>query len=67
LNHKSGEGQSGRVAEGRAGLGGFGIESDLSCDFTGAIGTAIGYRAFDVDYPDGGFVDAARQQGWELG
>ena len=61
--------------EGGAGLGGFGIGSDLFYEFSGAIvyqwtpaiGTAIGYRMFDVDYDDDGFVYDARQQGWQLG
>ena len=61
--------------EGGAGLGGFGIGSDLFYELNGAIGyqwtpaigTAIGYRMFDVDYQDGGFVYDARQQGWQLG
>jgi hypothetical protein len=60
--------------EGGAGLGGFGIGSDLFYDlnaaigyqWTPAIGTAIGYRMFDVDYEDGGFVYDARQEGWQL-
>lgn len=56
-------------------LGGFGIGSDLFYEFNGAvgyqwnkaIGTAIGYRMFDVDYQKDGFVYDARQQGWQLG
>jgi hypothetical protein len=60
---------------GGAGLGGFGIGSDLFYEFNGAIGyqwnkaigTAIGYRMFDVDYEDDGFIYDARQQGWQLG
>ena len=61
--------------QGGASLGGFGIGSDLFYDLSGAIGyqwtqaigTAIGYRMFDVDYEDGGFVYDARQQGWQVG
>jgi len=61
--------------EGGAGLGGFGIGSDLFYEFNGAIGyqwnkaigTAIGYRMFDVDYEDDGFIYDAGQQGWQLG
>jgi len=61
--------------EGGAGLGGFGIGSDLFHEFNGAIGyqwnkaigTAIGYRMFDVDYEDDGFIYDAGQQGWQLG
>ncbi len=61
--------------DGGAGLGGFGIGSDLFYELyggigyqlTNAIGTSIGYRMFDVDYEDSGFVYDARQQGWQLG
>jgi len=61
--------------QGGAGLGGFGVGSDLFYEFSGAIGyqwtpaigTAVGYRMFDVDYDDDGFVYDARQQGWQLG
>jgi len=61
--------------EGGAGLGGFGVGSDLFYELSGAIGyqwtpaigTAIGYRMFDVDYEDGGFVYDARQEGWQVG
>lgn len=60
---------------GGAGVGGFGVGSDLFYEFSGsigyqwnkAIGTAIGYRMFDVDYEDSGFVYDARQQGWQAG
>jgi hypothetical protein len=68
-------GNSRFYVEGGAGLGGFGLGSDLFYEFNGAvgyqwnkaIGTAIGYRMFDVDYEDGGFIYDARQQGWQLG
>ena len=61
--------------DGGVGLGGFGVGSDLFYDVNGAvgfqwneaIGTTLGYRMFDVDYNDGGFVYDARQQGWQLG
>jgi len=61
--------------EGGAGLGGFGVGSDLFYEFNGAIGyqwnkaigTAIGYRMFDVDYEDDDFIYDAGQQGWQLG
>jgi hypothetical protein len=60
---------------GGAGIGGFGVGSDhfyelsLSAGYqwTDAIGTALGYRMFDVDYEDDGFVYDVRQQGWQLG
>lgn len=60
---------------GGAGIGGFGISSDLFYELNGAlgyqwndaIGTAIGYRMFDVDYEDDGYVYDVRQQGWQLG
>ena len=61
--------------EGGAGIGGFGVGSDLFYEFNGAvgyqwstsIGTTVGYRMFDVDYEDGDFLYDARQQGWQLG
>lgn len=60
---------------GGAAIGGFGVGSDLFYDvsanvgyqWNNAIGTAIGYRLFDVDYESGGFVYDVRQQGWQLG
>jgi hypothetical protein len=68
-------GNSSFYVDGGAGLGGFGVGSDLFYDINGAIGyqwnkaigTALGYRMFDVDYGDDGFVYNARQQGWQLG
>jgi hypothetical protein len=61
--------------QGGATLGGFGVGSDLFYDLDGAIGyqwtptigSALGYRLFDVDYEDDGFVYDARQQGWQMG
>jgi hypothetical protein len=61
--------------EGGAGVGGFGVGSELFYEFNGsigyqwnkAIGTAIGYRLFDVDYDDEDFLYDVRQQGWQLG
>jgi len=68
-------GNSNFYIQGAAGLGGFGLGSDLFYEFNGAIGyqwnkaigTAVGYRLFDVDYEDGGFLYDATQQGWQLG
>lgn len=61
--------------EGGAGIGGFGVGSDLFYELSAsigyqwseAIGTAIGYRMFDVDYEDDGYLYDVRQQGWQLG
>lgn len=61
--------------EGGAGLGGFGVSSDLFYEVSGVIGykwssaisTAVGYRLFDVDYEDGGFTYDVRQAGWQIG
>lgn len=61
--------------EGGAGIGGFGVGSDLFYELSGAvgyqwnkaIGTAIGYRMFDVDYDNDGFLYDVRQQGWQVG
>jgi hypothetical protein len=68
-------GESRFYFEGGAGLGGFGVGSDLFYEFNGgigyqwtpAIGTMIGYRMFDVDYDDDGFLYDIRQQGWQAG
>ena len=61
--------------EGGAGLGGFGVGSDLYYEINAnvgyqwnrSIGTAIGYRMFDVDYEDDGYVYDVKQQGWQIG
>lgn len=61
--------------EGGAGIGGFGVGSDLFYEinvnvgyqWNKAIGTTIGYRMFDVDYENDGYVYDVRQQGWQLG
>lgn len=61
--------------EGGLGVGGFGVGSDLTYEvnanlgyqWTKSIGTTIGYRMFDVDYSNGGYVYDVRQQGWQLG
>ena len=61
--------------EGGAGAGGFGLGSDLFYEINAnfgyqwneSIGTTIGYRMFDVDYEDDGYVYDVRQQGWQLG
>jgi hypothetical protein len=68
-------GDSRFYVQGGASVGGFGVGSDLFYDLNGAIGyqwtpsigTAVGYRLFDVDYEDGGFLYDARQQGWQVG
>lgn len=59
---------------GSAGLGGFGVGSDMFYDLninlgyqlTDSIGTALGYRMFDVDYEEGDFLYDARQHGFLL-
>jgi hypothetical protein len=61
--------------EGGAAVGGFGVGSDLFYEVSGAIGyrwsetigTAVGYRLYDVDYDSGGFSYDVRQDGWQLG
>lgn len=60
---------------GGAGLGGFGVGSDLFYEVSAnvgyqwnkAIGTTIGYRMFDVDYENDGYVYDVKQQGWQVG
>ena len=61
--------------EGGAGIGGFGVGSDLFYEISAnvgyqwnrSIGTALGYRMFDVDYEDNGYVYDVKQQGWQIG
>jgi hypothetical protein len=68
-------GTSGLYFEGGVGFGGFGVGSDLFYEinanvgyqWTPSIGTTLGYRMFDVDYENNGFVYNVRQQGWQLG
>ena len=60
---------------GGAGLGGFGAGSDLFYELSAnigyqwnkAIGTTLGYRMFDVDYENDGYVYDVKQQGWQVG
>lgn len=60
---------------GGAVVGGFGVGSDLFYELHGdlgyqwskTIGTSLGYRMFDVDYDNDGFLYDVRQEGWELG
>jgi hypothetical protein len=67
-------GQSRFYVRGGAAVGGFGAGSDLFYDLNAtigyqwspAIGTAIGYRLFDVDYDESDFVYDVTQQGWGL-
>jgi len=67
-------GQSDFYVRGGAAIGGFDVGSDLFYDLTvtlgyhwnEAIGTAIGYRRFDVDYEDAGYVYDVTQEGWLL-
>lgn len=67
-------GSSNFYAAGGLGFGGFGIGSDFFYEFNGnvgyrwseAIGTAIGYRYFDVDYDASGFKYDVKQQGWQV-
>lgn len=67
-------GQSDFYVRGGAVIGGFDVGSKLFYDLTAtlgyrwseAIGTAIGYRRFDVDYEDDGYVYDVTQEGWGL-
>lgn len=60
---------------GWAGLGGFGVGSDLFYDlslnlgyqWSDSIGTTVGFRQFDVDYDDDGFVYDVEQYGFSVG
>lgn len=61
--------------EGGASVGGFGVGSDLyyegsallAYQWTDAIALAAGYRYFDVEYDDDGFLYDVAQQGWQFG
>jgi hypothetical protein len=61
--------------EGFAGVGGFGVGSDMFYDlnlnigyqWNKAIGTGIGYRLYDVDYDKDDFLYDVKQQGWLIG
>ena len=60
---------------GAATIGGFGVGSDLFYDvnanlgykWSDSIGTTVGYRLYDLDYENDGFVYDVRQQGWIFG
>lgn len=60
---------------GFAGIGGFGVGSDLFYDlnlnfgyqWNRAIGTGVGYRLYDVDYNKDDFLYDVKQQGWLIG
>jgi len=68
-------GQSAFYVQGGAGVGGLNVGSDLFYELSGTvgyqwtptIGTAIGYRMFDVDYDDDGFEYDVRWEGWQVG
>jgi hypothetical protein len=68
-------GDSRFYVSGGGAVGGFGVGADhfyeltlnVGYQWSDAIGTALGYRMFDVDYEDDGFVYDVRQQGWQLG
>jgi hypothetical protein len=56
-------------------IGGFGIGSDFLWDLSAnlgyqwnkAIGTTLGYRVYDLDYEDNGFIYDVQQAGMSLG
>ena len=60
---------------GGAAIGGFGVGSDLFYDLNAnlgyqwndSIGTTVGYRIYDLDYENDGFVYDVKQQGWMIG
>ena len=66
---------TGFYVTGGVSLGGFNVGSDRFYDWLAAvgyqwrdnIGTAIGYRMFDLDYEDDGFVYDVKQKGWIVG
>jgi hypothetical protein len=68
-------GDSRFYVEGGVSVGGYGIGSDrfhelstvLGYRWSEAISSGIGYRYFDVEYDDNGFLYDVTQQGWQLG
>jgi len=68
-------GESRFYVVGSATVGGFGAGSDLFYDlgvhfgyqWSPSIGTTIGYRMYDLDYENDGFVYDIRQEGWIIG
>jgi hypothetical protein len=62
-------------ATGGVAIGGFGVGSDFFYDVTAtlgyqwseSIGTSVGYRYYDLDYENDGFVYDVRQEGWIIG
>lgn len=68
-------GQSAFYVAGWAEIGGFGVGSEsfyqwslnIGYQWNDAIGTTLGYREFDVDYDEDGFVYDIKQPGWTLG
>ncbi len=60
---------------GGASIGGFGVGSDLFYDlnanlgyqWSDSIGTTVGYRMYDLDYENDGFIYDVRQEGWIFG
>jgi len=43
------------------------VSAHVGYKFTDSIVTSVGYRIFDVDYQDDGFVYDVKQAGWSLG
>jgi len=68
-------GNSKFYVSGGAAVGGFSVNSDLFYDLNANLGyqwsksisTSIGYRLYDLDYENDGFVYDVRQDGWILG
>ena len=68
-------GESRLYVVGSATVGGFGAGSEFFYDlsvhlgyqWSKSIGTTIGYRMYDLDYENAGFVYDVRQKGWILG
>lgn len=68
-------GDSRYFVSGGAAIGGFSMNSDLFYDLNAnlgyqwskSIGTTIGYRLYDLDYENDGFIYDVRQEGWVLG
>ena len=68
-------GETDFYAAGGVAIGGFGVGSDFFYDananlgyqWSESIGTTVGYRYYDLDYENDGFVYDVSQQGWIFG
>lgn len=68
-------GDTGMYVSAGVAVGGFGVGSDMFYDLNAnlgyqwseSIGTTVGYRIYDLDYENDGFVYDVKQEGWMIG